>query len=226
MKTSPVGVALIKRWEGLELEAYQDIAGVWTIGYGHTETAGPNQKISEREAEDLLKRDLAWREEAVLALTLVPLNQNEFDALVSFVFNVGAGAYRKSTARKRLNRGDRIGAAEALTWFNKATVDGVLREVPGLTRRRAAEKALFLEPIDVTPFDESPDDGIVVAPGKTAEAEAPPQIPAEPVVQTRERREGFLTRLRRLLAPRTQRRLARRDPASAAIAGVRHPEAP
>ncbi len=148
MKISDVGIALIKRWEGLELESYQDIAGVWTIGYGHTETAGPNQKISEREAEELLKRDLEPRERAVGDLTSVPLNQNEFDALVSFVYNVGAGAYRNSTARKRLNRGDRIGAAEALTWFNKATVGGVLREVTGLTRRRAAEKALFLTPVN------------------------------------------------------------------------------
>ena len=148
MRISDVGIALIKRWEGLELESYQDIAGVWTIGYGHTETAGPNQKISEREAEELLKRDLDPRERAVSDLTSVSLNQNEFDALVSFVYNVGAGAYRNSTARKRLNRGDRVGAAEALTWFNKATVGGVLREVTGLTRRRAAERALFLTPVN------------------------------------------------------------------------------
>lgn len=148
MRTSDNGIALIKRWEGLELESYQDIAGVWTIGYGHTETAGPNQKISEREAEELLKRDLEPRERAVGDLTSVSLNQNEFDALVSFVYNVGVGAYRNSTARKRLNRGDRVGAAEALTWFNKATIGGVLREVNGLKRRRASEQALFLTPVN------------------------------------------------------------------------------
>jgi lysozyme len=148
MRTSENGIALIKRWEGLELESYQDIVGVWTIGYGHTETAGPNQKISEREAEELLKRDLEPRERAVGDLTSVPLNQNEFDALVSFVYNVGVNAYRNSTARKRLNRGDRVGAAEALTWFNKATIGGVLREVNGLKRRRASEQALFLTPVN------------------------------------------------------------------------------
>ncbi len=148
MRTSENGIALIRRWEGLELESYQDIAGVWTIGYGHTETAGPNQKISEREAEDLLKRDLEPRERAVGDLTSVSLNQNEFDALVSFVYNVGVGAYKNSTARKRLNRGDRVGAAEALTWFNKATIGGVLREVNGLKRRRASEQALFLTPVN------------------------------------------------------------------------------
>jgi lysozyme len=149
MKTSETGVALIKRFEGLELQAYQDIAGIWTIGYGHTgPDVKPGQKISEREAEDLLRRDLKPREEAVARLVTVSLNQNEFDALVSFVYNVGIEAFRKSTARRRLNGSDRVGAAEALTWFNKATVGGVLRAVTGLTRRRAAERALFLEPIE------------------------------------------------------------------------------
>jgi len=157
MRISENGIALIKMFEGLELESYQDIAGVWTIGYGHTETAGPGQKINEREAEELLRRDLEPRERAVAQLVSVSLNQNEFDALVSFVFNVGAGAFKNSTARKRLNRNDRIGAGEALTWWNKATVNGVLREVRGLTRRRAAEKALFLTPVN-PPIVNRPDE--------------------------------------------------------------------
>lgn len=149
MKTSETGVALIKRFEGLELQAYQDIAGIWTIGYGHTgPDVKPGQKISAREAEDLLRRDLTPREEAVSRLVSVDINQNEFDALVSFIYNVGIEAFRKSTSRRRLNGGDRVGAAEALTWFNKATVGGVLRAVTGLTRRRAAERALFLEPME------------------------------------------------------------------------------
>jgi lysozyme len=156
MKISGAGIELIRRFEGLELESYQDIAGVWTIGYGHTETAGPDQKINEREAEELLRRDLAPRERAVEQLVSVGLNQNEFDALVSFIFNVGASAFKTSTARKRLNRNDRIGAGEALTWWNKATVSGVLREVRGLTRRRAAEKALFLTPVN-PPIVSKPD---------------------------------------------------------------------
>ncbi len=157
MKISENGVALIKRFEGLELQSYQDIAGVWTIGYGHTETAGPDQKISEREAEELLRRDLEPRERAVNQLVKVPLNQNEFDALVSFVYNVGIGGFKGSTALKRLNRGDRLGAADALTWWNKATVNGVLREVLGLTRRRAAERSLFLTPVN-PPIVAKPDD--------------------------------------------------------------------
>ncbi|WDI30717.1 lysozyme [Hyphococcus flavus] len=147
MRTSPSGIDLIKRFEGLELEAYQDIAGIWTIGYGHTgDDVEPGMKISEKDAEELLKRDLRPREQAVDSAVKVPLNQNEFDALVSFVYNVGVGAFRGSTALKRLNKGDRIGAADALTWWNKATVGGVLREVLGLTRRRASERALFLTP--------------------------------------------------------------------------------
>ncbi len=148
MRISENGIALIKRWEGLELKSYQDIAGIWTIGYGHTETAGPNQQITEREAEELLQRDLRPREKAVAELTKVPLNQNEFDALVSFVYNVGVNAYNGSTARKRLNAGDRPGAADALTWWNKATINGVLQVSRGLSNRRADEKALFLRPVN------------------------------------------------------------------------------
>ena len=149
MRISESGIALLKRFEGLELEAYQDIAGIWTIGYGHTgPDVQPGMRITEREAEALLRRDLKSRENAVERLVNVPLNQNEFDALVSFVYNVGAEAFRRSTALRRLNRGARLAAAEALTWWNKATVNGVLREVLGLTRRRAAEKALFVTPTE------------------------------------------------------------------------------
>lgn len=148
MKTSQNGIDLIKRFEGLELESYRDIAGIWTIGYGHTgPEVGIDQHISEQEAEALLRHDLVSREKAVSGLVNVPLNQFEFDALVSFVYNVGIGAFTRSTARRRLNKGDREGAADALTWFNKATVQGVLRPVAGLTRRRAAERSLFLTPI-------------------------------------------------------------------------------
>ncbi len=147
MKLSSNGIALLKRFEGLVLEAYQDIAGVWTIGYGHT---GPDvragMRITEREAEELLRRDLASREDAVARLTSISLNRNEFDALVSLVYNIGIDAFRGSTLRRRLNQGDRFGAADALTWWNKATIGGRLREVIGLTRRRAAERALFLTP--------------------------------------------------------------------------------
>ena len=147
MRISQRGVELIKMFEGLELEAYRDIAGVWTIGYGHTGAdVKRGMRVTMREAENLLRRDLKPREDAVARLAAVQLNQNEFDALVSFVYNVGVSAFRRSTARKRLNRDDRLGAADALTWWNRATISGNLREVFGLTRRRAAERALFLTP--------------------------------------------------------------------------------
>lgn len=147
MKLSGNGIELLKRFEGLALEAYQDIAGIWTIGYGHTgPDVKPGMRITEHEADDLLRRDLAPREDAVSRLTSTSLNRNEFDALVSFVYNIGVDAFRKSTPLRRLNRGDRLGAADALAWWNKATISGRLREVIGLTRRRAAERALFLTP--------------------------------------------------------------------------------
>ncbi len=151
MRISDSGLGLLKLFEGLELESYQDIAGIWTIGYGHAGTdVKPDMHISEREAEALLRRDLKSREGTVDRLVRVPLNQNEFDALVSLVYNIGSSAFGRSTALRRLNKGDRIGAANAIAWFNKATVGGVLREVLGLSRRRAAEKALFVTP--TSPF--------------------------------------------------------------------------
>jgi len=146
MKITDEGLELIKRFEGLALEAYQDIAGVWTIGYGRTAGVAPGQRITEAEAEDLLRQDVAGFEDGVERAVTVELNPNEFSALVSFSFNVGLGALRRSTALQRLNAGDRLGAADALLWWNKATVGGEKVVVRGLARRRAAERALFLKP--------------------------------------------------------------------------------
>lgn len=164
MRISPEGVEFIKSFEGLETDAYQDPAGIWTIGYGHTsaeltaDCENP-QRVPESMfwtrgsrgivlrsamAVPLLQSDLVPRETAVSRLVDVPINQNQFDALVSLVFNIGERAFSGSTARKRLNRGDYVGAAKAMTWWNKATVGGKLIELPGLTRRRNAEAAMFL----------------------------------------------------------------------------------
>ncbi len=149
METSPDGVDFIKHWEGLATKAYRDVAGVWTIGYGHTAgfRDGRFSRVSvidEPCAEALLRADLGPREDTVRRLVAVAINQHAFDALVSFEFNTGA--LSRSTALRRLNDGDRDGAAEALQWWNKATVAGALIVVPGLVRRRAAEAALFLTP--------------------------------------------------------------------------------
>ncbi|MCP5432793.1 MAG: lysozyme [Alphaproteobacteria bacterium] len=147
MKINHDGLELIKTFEGLRLQAYQDAVGVWTIGYGHTRTARPGKQITESDAEDLLRQDLDGFEDAVSRLVKVPLNENEFSALVSLTFNIGEGAFSKSTALKRLNAGDRKGAADAIEWWNKVRQGGQFVELRGLTRRRAAEKALFLKPI-------------------------------------------------------------------------------
>ncbi len=146
MRISDAGLALIKRFEGLRLDAYKDVAGIWTIGYGHIKTAKPGMKITESQAETLLKDDLQDAERGVERLVKVPISSNEFSALVSLVFNIGEGAFAKSTTLRRLNANDRVTAADAIELWNKATVGGKKTVVQGLVRRRAAEKALFLEP--------------------------------------------------------------------------------
>ncbi|MGK7949886.1 MAG: lysozyme [Xenococcaceae cyanobacterium] len=111
MSTSQTGINLIKRWEGFRSNAYLCPGNVWTIGYGHTATAKPGMVINTHQAEMLLKSDLRRFETAVDSLTHVPLNQAQFDALVSFTFNVGIGAFGKSTLLRKLNRKDYSGAA-------------------------------------------------------------------------------------------------------------------
>ena len=146
MRTSPEGLDLIKRHEGLRLEAYLDPVGVWTIGYGHTGSAYAKEgvKISRSKAAALLRQDLHEAEHAVAALVNVPLQQDEFDALVSIVFNVGAGAFNRSTLRRKLNAGDRAGAALEFGRWVFGTKDGKKIRLPGLVKRRAEEAAMFL----------------------------------------------------------------------------------
>lgn len=148
MKTNDAGIALIKEFEGLRLEAYPDPAHGWnvpTIGYGHTSAAGEpkvtrGMKITAAEADAILRRDLGQYERSVSEAVKVPLNENQFSALVSFTFNLGAGNLRKSTLLKKLNAGDYAGAADQFRHWNKAGG----KTLAGLTRRRAAERDLFL----------------------------------------------------------------------------------
>jgi len=150
VKTSQNGIDLIKAFEGLHkiksdgsVRSYRDPAGRWTIGYGHTSGVKSGMLITPEEAEDLLRTDVVEAEEAVERLVKVDLSQNQFDALVSFVFNLGQGNFRSSTLLRKLNRGDYDGAATEFVRWNKARVEGQLRPLPGLTRRRTAEAALF-----------------------------------------------------------------------------------
>ncbi|MEO1401220.1 MAG: lysozyme [Cyanobacteria bacterium J06635_1] len=139
-RTNANGLQLIKSFEGLRLEAYQDAVGVWTIGYGTTRNVTPGMKISQDKAEEFLRDDLDRFEKAVNEAITVPINDNQFSALVAFTYNVGSGALRSSTLRKKLNQGDTHGAADEFLRWNKAGG----RVLAGLTRRRRAERALFL----------------------------------------------------------------------------------
>ncbi|MEG4034161.1 lysozyme [Microcoleus sp. S36b_A4] len=134
------GVNLIKSFEGMELEAYLDAVGVWTIGYGHTQGVYEGMTITEAQAEELLRKDLAEFEAYVSEAVQVSINENQFSALVSFTFNLGPENLFDSTLLKLLNQGDFQGAGDQFPRWNKAGS----QELEGLTRRRKAERALFL----------------------------------------------------------------------------------
>lgn len=143
-KINEAGLELVKHFEGLYLTAYKDPVGIYTIGYGHTGlthkdgTVYPGRKITKAEAEQLLRYDMGVFEKRVSGLVKVPLNDNEFSALVSFDFNTGG--LDKSTLLKKLNAGDKSGAALEFLKWDKAGGS----TLPGLTRRRRSERNLFL----------------------------------------------------------------------------------
>ena len=142
MKTGQNGIAMLKHFEGCKLTAYKDIVGVLTIGYGHT---GPDvfegKIITQEQADDLLRQDLSTRESGVGASVKVLLNQNQFDALVDFVYNLGVHSLQVSTLLRRLNSGDYGVGTEFLKWDKAGG-----QQVKGLTLRRQAEKELFERP--------------------------------------------------------------------------------
>jgi lysozyme len=145
MRLSADGVAFIARHEGFRANVYRDAAGHWTIGYGHLLREGEvfPDGIDETGARRLLADDADDAETAVRARVLVALNQAKFDALVSFTFNLGAGALARSTLLANLNDGDFEAAADQFPRWNKVRIDGVLAASPGLTRRREDERRLF-----------------------------------------------------------------------------------
>ncbi|HBU8851085.1 TPA: lysozyme [Citrobacter sedlakii] len=145
MQTSDKGIALIKEFEGCKLTAYQDSVGVWTIGYGWTQPVDgkpirAGMTIKQETAERLLKTGLVSYESDVSRLVKVGLTQGQFDALVSFTYNLGSRALSTSTLLRKLNCGDYTGSADEFLRWNKAGG----KVLNGLTRRREAERALFL----------------------------------------------------------------------------------
>jgi len=139
MNTSQNGIDLIKHFEGCELKAYKCPAGVWTIGYGHIKGVQEGDVITEQQADEMLVEELHEYENYINTLVTVPLNQNQYDALVSWVYNLGSSNLNSSTLLKVLNSGDYAGVPEQIMRWNKA--GGKVLE--GLTRRRQAEADLF-----------------------------------------------------------------------------------
>lgn len=134
------GLTLIKSFEGLQLNAYKCPAGIWTVGYGHTYGVAPGMRVTADEAEMFLRSDLESVCQTVRDAVQTPLTDPQFDAVVSFVFNVGATAFRKSTMLRFLNAARYRDAAEEFPRWNRAGG----KVLPGLMRRRAAERELFL----------------------------------------------------------------------------------
>ena len=142
MKISSAGLDLIKTSEGFRARAYRDGSGIWTIAYGHTQGVREGDRCDEAQGAAWLVQDVAYAEAAVRRQIAVPLSRGQFDALVSFAFNVGQGALANSTLRRKLNAGDYLDAADEFQrWVHDAT--GAV--VPGLVTRRALERALFLD---------------------------------------------------------------------------------
>jgi lysozyme len=143
MRISQEGIDLIKSFEGCKLKAYRCSAGILTIGYGSTNGVYDGQVINQLEAEKLLRTDLLIAEGTVSQLVAVDLSQQQFDALVSFTFNVGGGAFKKSTLLKLINQGETLVAAEQFLRWTK--VNG--KVIKGLVSRREAERGLYLRGI-------------------------------------------------------------------------------
>jgi lysozyme len=134
-----IGLHLTEQFEGCSLVAYQDSKGVWTIGYGHTSSVVPGMTCTQAQAETWLSEDIAWAEAVVKNHVKIQLTQDEFDALVDFVFNAGSGNFDSSTLLKDINLGNIEAASKQFELWDKAGG----KVVAGLLRRRLAEEALF-----------------------------------------------------------------------------------
>lgn len=140
MTISPNGISFIESLEGIKLQAYADSSGVWTIGVGHTAGVKQGDTCNQQQVDQWLLEDLGVAEACINDCVTVPLSQNQYDALVSFTFNVGCHAFRTSTLLVLLNRGQIAGAANQFLAWNRAGGNAVT----GLTNRRIRERELFL----------------------------------------------------------------------------------
>ena len=151
MNISNKGIELIKQFEGCRLKAYQDSVGVWTIGYGHTESVEEGMEISQHQADIMLGSDLVKYANYINEYVTVSLNPNQFDALTSWVYNLGPGNLKSSTMLKVLNEGNYDDVPFQIKRWNKAGG----KVLKGLVRRREAEAELFATGDDWigTPFE-------------------------------------------------------------------------
>lgn len=140
MVHSEAATNLVASFEGCSLVAYQDGNGIWTIGFGHTSDVHEGDVCTKTQAQIWLDEDLKTADDAIARLVTVPLTQDEWDGLTSFVFNIGSGHFANSTTLKCLNAGDTNGAANGILMWNK--IAGQISA--GLNRRRQAERALFV----------------------------------------------------------------------------------
>ena len=139
MIISKNGLDLIKQFESLQLKAYKCSANVWTIGYGHTKNVKEGDRICEDQANCFLMQDLYSVERAIIRHVKTEINQNQFDALCSLIFNIGITAFKDSTLLNKLNNNDFNGASNEFKRWNR--VNGIVMR--GLIRRRQAEQDLF-----------------------------------------------------------------------------------
>ena len=141
MKLGERGTEILKYFDGWKLTAYQDSVGVWTIGYGHTKGVYNGMTITQEEAEQMLLTELEEYEGYIENMVTVPLTQNQFDALVVWIYNLGPTNFKNSTLLKELNAGNYNAAGQEITRWNKAGG----KVLAGLVKRREAEAELFNE---------------------------------------------------------------------------------
>jgi len=237
LRTSRAGLELIKSFEGFRDSAVRLPDGRWTIGYGHVRTAREGLTITKKDADDLLVHDLKPVEDAIHSMVFAPINQNQFDALVSLASNISPGRFKDSQTLHNLNAGDFLNAASGFDVWRKARIHGRVMVVDALVRRRAAEKAMFLEHPDGRPTAPTP----LVTPeadtdiGERAQTSSPSEVATQSQPANPPPAEGAASGDQSARRPSIDiaeavRRLAERTNEIAAAAGQRTfpmpPEAP